>query len=349
MKTFRVKPIALAGIFLATVFACSQKESANTAEDTQEVYPVRVQKIQKKTITRTLEYTADLTSFEKVYLAPASPGRIDEIYVDAGDHVSQGQTLIEMDESQLVQAKSQLQNARSNFRRLDTLYKMGSVSEQRYEQAKTQYEVAREQVQSLQENTTIQSPLNGLVTAKYYEAQEMYSGTPNTQAGKAAVITLMQINPLKAFIDVPERYYPSIRKGMDARLKLDVYPDTTLQGRVHRIYPTIDQSTRTFQVEVLVDNPDGKIRPGMFTRVTLQMRDVKALVVPSIAVMKEEGTDKRYIFINDNGVARKIQVRIGKRFNDQLEIIAGELHEGMEMVVAGQGKLLEGAELKVKN
>ncbi|MFO7934419.1 MAG: efflux RND transporter periplasmic adaptor subunit [Bacteroidales bacterium] len=162
-----------------------------------------------------MEYTADLAAFEQVYLAPATPGRIDKIHVEAGDRVSKGQTLIEMDRSNLIQAKSQLQNARSNFRRLDTLYQLESISEQKYEQAKTQYEVAKEKVESLQENTTMQSPINGIVTSRYYEAKEMYSGQPNTQAGKAAVVTLMRINPLKALISVPGRYFPDVRKGMN--------------------------------------------------------------------------------------------------------------------------------------
>jgi len=195
----------------------------------------------------------------------------------------------------------------------------------------------------------MQSPFNGLVTAKYYEAQEMYSGAPNTQAGKAAVITLMQIDPLKAFVDVPERYFPNIQKGMDARLALDVYPDTTFHGQVNRVYPTIDKTTRTFQVEVLVDNPKERIRPGMFAKITLDMEDVRSLVVPSIAVLKQEGTDNRYVFINNNGQAQKIKVRIGKRFNDQLEIISDKIQEGMDLIVSGQGKLLDGVKLEVKN
>ncbi len=349
MRTLSVRPIVLAGIFLITLAACSQKETTDKDQHQEKTYPVKVRDIEKKTITRTLEYTANLTAFEKVYLAPASPGRIDQIYVDAGDRVSQGETLIQMDESQLVQAKSQLQSARSNFRRLDTLYQMGSIAEQKYEQAKTQYEVAKERVESLQENTTIQSPLSGLVTAKYYEAQEMYSGTPNTPAGKAAVVTLMQISPLKAFVDLPERYFPHIHKGMKANINIGVYPDTTFQGQVHRVHPTINRTTRTFQVELLVDNPQHLIRPGMFARVRLDMRDVEALVVPSIAVTKQEGTNNRYIFVNKNGKAQKIQVQIGKRFNDQLEVISDQLHPGMEMVMAGQANLLDGANINIKN
>jgi len=349
MKNLRVKPIILAGIVLATVFSCNQKESAdNTQNTTEEVFPVKVQQIQKEDIVRTLEYTANLSAFETVYLAPATPGRIDKIYVDEGARVTKGQTLIAMNQSNLIQAKSQLQNARSNYRRLDTLYQLGSISEQKYEQAKTQYEVAREKVKSLQENTTMQAPINGIVTAKYYEAKEMYSGQPNTQAGKAAVVTLMQINPLKAFIHVSARHFSDFKEGMNATIKLDQYPEFVQKGEVFRVHPTVDRGTRTFQVEILVDNPEKRLRPGMFANVTIDLDKTEALVVPAISVMKEEGTNNRYIFINDDGVAKKIPVRIGKRFNDKLEIISNEVREGMELIIAGQGKLLDGYNVNIK-
>lgn len=342
-----MKPIVLTGILLVTVFACGKKETEDTQSDTQEVYPVKVQKIQKEDIVRTLEYTADLTAFEEVYLAPSSPGRIDRIHVDVGDRVSKGQTLLEMDRSNLIQAKTQLQNARSNFRRLDTLAQLGSISEQQYEQAKTEYEVAKEQVESLQENTTMQSPINGIVTGRYYEPKEIYSGQPNTEEGKAAVVTIMQINPLKAFIHVSSRHFSDVQKGMNTRIKVDKYPDLTLDGEVSRVHPTVNRGTRTFQVEVLVDNPEEKLRPGMFASLTIELEEAEVLVAPAIGVMKEEGTNNRYIFVNDDGEAKKIPVRIGKRFDDKLEIISEKLNEGMELIVAGQGRLLDGADVKI--
>ncbi|MFO8234604.1 MAG: efflux RND transporter periplasmic adaptor subunit [Bacteroidales bacterium] len=347
MENLRVKPIVLTGILLVTVFACGKKETEDTQSDTQEVYPVKVQKIQKEDIVRTLEYTADLTAFEEVYLAPSSPGRIDRIHVDVGDRVSKGQTLLEMDRSNLIQAKTQLQNARSNFRRLDTLAQLGSISEQQYEQAKTEYEVAKEQVESLQENTTMQSPINGIVTGRYYEPKEIYSGQPNTEEGKAAVVTIMQINPLKAFIHVSSRHFSDVQKGMNTRIKVDKYPDLTLDGEVSRVHPTVNRGTRTFQVEVLVDNPEEKLRPGMFASLTIELEEAEVLVAPAIGVMKEEGTNNRYIFVNDDGEAKKIPVRIGKRFDDKLEIISEKLNEGMELIVAGQGRLLDGADVKI--
>ena len=345
-----MKKMLISGLLLAGILAlegCDQPAAKEESKVSEKEYPVKVQPIKKESITRTLDYTANLSAFKEVYFAPASPGRIEKIHVDIGDRVTKGQTLIEMDKTQLQQARIQLQNTRSNFLRLDTLYGLGSISEQQYEQAKTQYEVTRSNAKFLKENTTLESPVNGIVTQKYYESKEMYSGAPNTQVGKAAVVTLMQINPLKAFINISERYFPVIKQGMKTRIKLDMYPGEVYQGRIHRIHPTIDQTTRTFKTEILINNPDEKLRPGMFARVMLELQNEKTFMVPAASILQQEGTNNRYIFINNNGTAQKIAVTLGNRFDDKTEIHADNLCEDQELIVAGQTNLEDGVKLAI--
>jgi len=345
MKKLVIPGILLIGIL--GIYGCMQPDAKEATNSPDREYPVKLRKIKLENITRSVDYTANLTAFEEVYLAPASPGRIEGIFVDVGDRVRKGQPLVRMDRTQFQQANIQLQNARSNYLRLDTLYGLGSVSEQQYEQAKTQYEVTLANVNFLEENTRLESPISGVVTARYYEAKEMYSGAPNTPAGKAAVITLMQLDPLKAFVNISERYFPEIKKGMKAGVRLDMYPNETFEGRIRLVHPTVDETTKTFKTEIIIDNPDERLRPGMFARVSIEMRNEQALVVPAISVMQQEGTNKRYIYLNDNGTARKINVTLGKRFDDIVEIISEELHEGQELVVSGQANLMEGAKLSV--
>jgi len=335
----------LVGIII--ISGCTPPNGNKAFNPGEKEYPVKIQSISKKEVTRTLDFTANLAAFEEVYFAPASPGRIDKIYVDVGDKVAKGQVLIEMDRTQLQQAKIQLQNARSNFSRLDTLYNLESISEQQYEQAKTQYEVSLSNVKFLEDNTTLESPISGIVTERYYESKEMYSGAPNTQVGKAAVLKLMQIDPLKAIVNISERYFPRIKKGMEARLHLDIYPAKNFQGKIYRIHPTVDMNTRTFQAEIIVDNPDKMLRPGMFARVMIELKSEKTIMVPAVSVMQQEGTNKRYIFINNNDTARRVDVKLGKRFNDKVEIISDDIQEGMELVVAGHANLQDGSSLKV--
>ncbi|GAB1449955.1 efflux RND transporter periplasmic adaptor subunit [Draconibacterium sp.] len=344
-------------IFIAAltlmVFSCNNakntKPDGQTNAETEKVYPVGTQLIEKQKIVRTLEYTANLIPFTEIHLAPASPGRISKINVQVGNRVSKGQVLVEMDKTQLAQAKTQLENARYNFMQIDTLYRLGSIAEQQYENVKTQYELAKSNVDFLSENTTLKSPIDGIVTGKYFENGEMYSGAPNTPAGKAAVLSLMQINPLKAVVNISQTYFPDVKQGMKTRVTTDIYPDKQFDGKVYRVYPTISSSTRTFLTEVEVKNSNESLRPGMFTNISIELHSEEILVVPAISVLKQEGTNNRHIFVNENGKARKIQVELGKRIDDKMEIIANGVREGSEIIVTGQANLLDGSSVKITN
>lgn len=353
MKSLAYLCIIMAVSFVFT--SCNQENKAGVSSQADEkdeekrIFPVKVEKIKYEVIPRTLDYTANLEPFKEHHSAPASPGRIKTIFVEVNDRVSRGQILVEMDPTQLNQALTQFENARSNFQRIDTLYKLNSISEQQYEQAKSQYELAQSNVEFLKENTTLIAPFDAVITGKHYENGEVYSGAPNTQAGKAAIVSLMQINPLKAVVNISQSYYPSINEDMVAEVNSDIFPDEVFKGEVYKKYPTINPATRTFQTEIMIRNPQEKIRPGMYAVIQLELNREKALVVPAIAVLKQEGTNNRYIFINDNGTARQLQVKVGRRFDDKVELIANGVQEGMDLIVEGQASLLNGSELNVIN
>lgn len=350
MKSFAKLGTALLALLFAA--ACSQSEPGQDSKDEvgkedKAIY-VKTQTITSENIERTLNYTADIKAFKEIYYAPANPGRINKIYVDIGSRVRKGQILAEMDKTQLNQALTQLENARYNFQKIDTLYKLGSISEQNYEQVKTQYELAKSNVAFLKENTRLVSPINGIVTGKYFENGELYSGAPNTQAGKAAIFTLMQINPLKALVSVSQQYFTQLKKGMKVDVKVDIFPDKVFEGTIHKVYPTIDPNTRTFQTEVVITNTDLTLRPGMFGHIEIKLKEEKTLMVPAIAVLKQEGTNNRYIFVNENGTARQIEVTVGKRVDDKVELIANGVQDGMELIIQGQAKLLNGSKIEIK-
>lgn len=135
---------------------------------------------------------------------------------------------------------------------------------------------------------------------------------------------------------------------MKASVKVDIYPNREFRGDVFRVYPTISADTRTFPVELTINNPDEILRPGMFARVSLNLGVTMALTVPATAVIKQEGTNDRYIFLaNEGKTARKIKVEVGERYDDQLEISSDQLKEGDQLIVSGQEKLLDNSLIKV--
>ncbi|MDD3743308.1 MAG: efflux RND transporter periplasmic adaptor subunit, partial [Lentimicrobiaceae bacterium] len=262
--------------------------------------------------------------------------------------VRQGDLIVQMDKTQLHQAEIQLKNLEIDFRRFDTLQKVGSVPQQQYDQLKSQLEIARSNVNFLKENTQLRAPFSGVISGKYYEAGEMYSGAPLPQIGKAAIVSLVQIDKLKTIVPISEVYFPRVKKGMTARVKSDLYPDKSIEGKIFNIYPTIDPGSRTFNIEIQIDNRDGLLRPGMFNRISIDFDKVEALLLPAIAVLKMQGSNDRYLFVENNGIARRVFVTLGARYDDLVEVIADELKPGDNIIVSGQGRLLDGAKVQVE-
>jgi len=139
-------------------------------------------------------------------------------------------------------------------------------------------------------------------------------------------------------VGISASYYPLITKGMTADVTSEIYPNRTFKGEISRIYPTVDNTTKTFTVEIKIQNPQLKLRPGMFSKINLHLGKGEALLVPTIALIKQTGTNNMYVFVNKNNVAVKTPVEVGKIFDDKTEILQG-IHEGDEIVTVGQNKL----------
>jgi len=340
--------ILAGGIVLASCAPKEKKAGAADAAtaDSVAAIPIKVMPVSKTKIARTIDYTSTILAYEEVNLAPSTPGRVDKIYVEVGDRVQKGQKLFLMDRTQYYANKIQLANLEKDLARLDTLLKVGSVKEQLYDQTKAQYEVMKTNVEFMEENTQLEAPFSGIITGKYLEDGELYSGAPG-MSGKAAVVTLMQINPVKIIISISEQYFPLIKNGMKVRVAADVYPDKTFEGTIFRVHPTIDAMSRSFRAEVRISNGSELLRPGMFARAFIDMGQEEAFVVPASAVLLQEGTNERYIFVVENGVAVRKPVILGQRFDDRFEIAGGDLKEGDSLITDGQARLNNGQKVEI--
>lgn len=343
--------LILAGSLLLASCGQKGKPAGTTATDPAAVasaIPVRVMPVTRTTIARTVDYTGTIQAYEEVNLAPSTPGRVDKIYVEVGDRVQKGQKLFLMDRTQYYANKIQLANLEKDLARLDTLLKLGSVKEQLYDQMKAQYDVMKTNVDFMEENTLLEAPFSGLITGKYLEDGELYSGAPG-MSGKAAVVTIMQINPVKIIVSISEQYFPLIKNGMKVWVLADVYPDKNFEGTIFRVHPTIDAMSRSFRAEVRISNGSELLRPGMFARSFIDMGREEAFVVPANAVMIQEGTNERFIFVVENGVAVRKPVILGQRFDDRFEIAGGDLKEGDSLITEGQSRLNNGQKVEISN
>ena len=331
-----LKTLSLAALAVLAV-ACKSDDKAGTAQQAKP--QVRIAKVTSEDIPQTETYTATVESDVKNNIAPNTPYRIEKIYVDVGDNVRQGQVLVQLDASNLQQLKLQVENQKIEFNRTSQLYQVGGASKAEYDNAKLQLDVLSTQLKQLMQNTQLTAPISGVVTARNYDSGDMYNqGQP--------VLTIEQTNPVKVMVNISEVYYKQVFKGMPVDIELDAYEGETFYGKVTIVYPTVDQSTHTFPVEVTINNSSQKVRPGMFARATVNFGDKNHVLVPDEALVKQIGAGDRYVYIYKNGKVSYNKVELGKHIGTQYEILSG-VNPGDDVVIAGQSRLANGKEVEV--
>ena len=341
-KTIRIATVALA-IFGLAACGGSKKDDNKAATTTKkEAEKVKVQVLQSERIAKSLELSSTLEGYETMNIAPSVTGHIEHIYVEVGSRVQKGSMLVRMDQTQLNTTRINLASTKTELDRVSALKASGSISEQVYDQTKAGYDQLVESERFLDQNTFVKAQFAGVISAKNYEDGEMYAGQP--------ILTLTQINRLKAIINIPETYFPLVRQGMKVDIASDIYPDQTFPATIEIVYPPIDPQSHTFQAKLNIPNSGEKIRPGMYVRASLGVGEVDAIVVPYQSVLKLTGSNDRYVFVADGNQARRVAVTLGQRFDDRIEIIPvenGALKAGDRLVVTGQARLVDGDKLEI--
>ena len=319
------------------MMACSKQTTTTEQEERVEQVSTRVLHAQQ--IEREISVSTNLQGYLTQNVAPSLTGKIEHIYCEVGDKKAKGSDLVRMDQTQYKTTKISLSNLEVEKNRVEQLLKSGSATQQQYDQIVAQYNSTKEQLDFLQTNTYVKAPFSGVISAKNYEDGELYSGQP--------ILVLTQIDKLKALVAIPETYFPMFKAGMKLSLTSEIYPDKTFPATVEVVYPTIDASSHTFQVKIVIPNNKELLRPGMYVTTTIGLGKANAIVAPYQAVEKLVGANDRYVFINENGRAKRVSVELGQRFDQEIEIISPEIVDGVEMVVVGQHKLVDGVKINV--
>ena len=336
-KVFSLAAIA----FTVLLAACGGKEQkAQTATVTEEVKPsVKVAQVAVRPVDQVRDYVGTVQAEVKNNIAPQAPGRINKIFVEVGDHVRKGQKLVQMDAANLQQLTLQIENQKVDFARVKELYAVGGVSKAEFDNMKMSLEVAETQYNNIMENTQLLSPIDGIVTARNYDNGDLYAG--------AAILTVEQIRPVKLIVNVSENYYSKVKKGDKAIITLDALPGEKFIATVSLKYPTINAATHTFPVELMLSNQDEKVRPGMFARAELNFGTEHHVVVPDMAIVKQPGSGERFVYVYNHGKVNYVKVELGQRLGDAYELLGG-IPDGATVVIAGQGRLADGIEVRVE-
>ena len=326
-------------LLVLSIGVVSCKKTEKKAETAEAKPNVKVAQVFERNVPQTQEFTASVQPENKNNIAPLAPGRIRRIMVEVGSFVGKGQRVVQMDAVNLSNSQAQIDNLRRNYNRMKDLLAVGGASQMDVDNLKVQLDQAEASLHTLNENTYLTSPISGIVTAKNYENGDLYSG-------QLPVLTVMQINPVKLLVNVSESYYSKVKLGMGVDISVDVFPNERYSGKVSLIYPTIDERTRTFPVEIQLQNGNNKVRPGMFARVKMNFGSVSRVVVPDLAVVKQVGSGAKFVYVYNNGKVSYTQVELGQRLDAEYEIISG-ITSGSQVVVAGQSKLLDEMQVNV--
>lgn len=318
--------------------SCNGSASKKTESEAPAKTKVRVEEVRLVPVEQLSTFTATVEADAVNNIAPAMGGRIRRIYVDVGSYVRRGQAVVAMDGSNYSQQQTQVATLKKDYERYKELYSVGGISKQQLDQLEAQLNVAQSALNSVGENTTLTSPISGVVSARNYD--------PGDVAGAMPILTIENINPVKVKINVSESFYNQVVKGMPAKVQIDALGDEEFEGKVSLIYPTLDPGSHTFPVEIQINNGNQRVRPGMFGKVTMNFGTNERPLVPDMAVLKQVGSNDRYVFVEKDGKVVYTIVQLGARIEDKYEIVSG-LNAGDRVVTNGNTGLIDGAAVEV--
>jgi multidrug efflux pump subunit AcrA (membrane-fusion protein) len=265
--------------------------------------------------------------------------------------------------AEVKKAAADLTDAEQKYKRAQSLLETGVIprqqydeAEARYQAAKATYDLAMQQVENLRasmqqtqaslnlankrlRDTQIRAPFAGHVKAREVTTgQYLKIQTP--------VMTIVNVDPLRARLSVPEKMSPWVRVGREVKLNLEAFPGREFMGRISRINPSVDEKNRTFEIEALVVNGGGELKPGSFVKATIQSDKVdQILAIPYSAAAYLFGAYK--VFVIQGQTIKEREVKLGDRLGDLVEIIEG-LQVGEKIAFsAGGPQLKDGMEVEI--
>ncbi len=329
--------------------------------------PVEIEPIQMGNVIQSLDFEGDIRAEFAVNVFSKIPDRIETFYLDEGDQVQEGEpiakivaTTIEQAvlqaEAGLAAAKAQEANLKTEYDRAQRLREEDAISQQQFDGIMTQYEAVLAQVQQAEagltsvrsqlKDATVSAPIPGIIGERYYEVGDMASPT-------MPVVSIVQMDNVKIVMNATEEDLGQLEVGQIAEATVRSYPDEIFKGKVQKISPILDPMTRMATVEVLVPNPQHRLKPGMYAEVKIITGTIEnTLIIPRYAVLEntslesQNGEDKviynYFVYVvNDSGYAEQRKLEVGYINHIRLSVLSG-VEQNEKLVVTGQNNLRDG-------
>jgi len=359
-------------ILMLILSGCGPKDRNSEAEDTEnetatveldaqnEIFYVKSERVAIKTFSDDLLLPGKAEPIQTVVIASKTSGDVESAPYDIGDTVEEGTLLLTLDDQDhkisssqaslgLTQAEITLKTAKDNLAKNKLLYENGAISqtqleafENAYKNANIGYKTAKNNFESATinlNNTTIESPITGIISSKDFAIGE------NISPGKP-VYTVVNIDQVNVIVGVPEQYILGLKEGQEVVLTAQ-YGANTWSGKIINISPVMDDRGHTYTTKILVNNEDHSLRAGMSVEVeVLVSQSTKSLGFNKLGLILKG--DRPYVYINDKGFARLKPVEIGASSDDYYQIIDG-LTLDDEVITEGSGMLEDGDVIEIKN
>ncbi len=326
--------------------SCGKKEEAKTDTE-KKLQPVKIKEVVGESFQESYKVVGIVKPFESAKISSEEGGLITYQPFDKGSRIGRGQTAVRLrkdqDRAAYDQAATQFDLATSNFNRMEKLYNENVATEQDYTNAKFQLELAEKSLDVLEtrlEKSYITSPISGIVDQKYLGKGEVCGpGTP--------ILSVVNVSRVKISAGIPESYIGEIRKGSPVKITFDVYPGEEFTGNVSYIAPTLSPTNRTFEVEVVLNNSDGRLKPEMSANFEIEKSRIDNAVILPQDLIVDFGNEK-YVFVLENDAVKKKVINIGGRENNNVLITSG-LNAGEKLVIEGFQALTDGDKVIVIN
>lgn len=353
--------------------SCGQSKKNTKKEDVAKV-PVEVVKMTIGSIESKIDFLGNITAIQEVKVYSTIPTRIISIKADVGDVVKKKQVLAIVDSEKIrqavIQAEAGLESAKAQYKNVDTewnrisrLYKENAISKSQYDGVKAQQEAAKSAVKQLEavlataknqmEDSYITAPISGIISTRLMEQGD--------QASPAIpIFTIVKMDQVKIQIEVVENQIGLIKTGQKAHIRVEAFPDEIFNGKISKVNPTLNSATRTIGAEVLIDNPDLKLRPGMFAKVEIVVnRHENSLLIPKYAILENTKLEylggeltnsvvkiDKYVYVVQDSIALKRNIETGIIDGNIVEILNG-LNVNELLVTTGQHNLLDSSKVEI--
>ncbi len=330
-----------------------------------EIAPVNIGSIElRRTFSGTLEAPSEIV------VAPKIGGSVKRLYVDLGDTVKKGQLIAELDDEENVQsvllAEAELEVARANnveaessfdvakreLERTSTLLKQGLASDSEYDSIRADYlsrkarlAVSRSQVsraEALLETARIRLGYTRITAewaegAEHRSVAERYVNEGATVSANTPIMRIVELDPILGVFYTTEREYQYLKPGQSAVFSTDAYPNERFTGKISRISPVFRLETRQARVEVLIENRDQLLKPGMFVRTTIVFERVHdTRIIPQQAITRRDNKDGVFRISDDRQSVIWCDVKIGIQEEDRVQVFGDCLSENSYVVTLGQ-------------